>query len=108
MRRVRGYRKRPHLISGRRRFCKKNAGPKEPQRNPKAPKSTAPAGQKTAPAAFLARQRTALFLEFIALGPFFVDPGIVGRPHDRDHRRNAGWGGFRDVLFQYVLARAEQ
>ena len=42
------------------------------------------------PAAFLARRRTDLFLEFIALGPFLVDPGIVGRPDDRDHRRNAG------------------
>ena len=43
-----------------------------------------------------------LFRKFVAR-PFIVDPGIVGRPHDRDHGRNAGW---RD-LWQ-ILTRAEQ
>ena len=70
------------LISGTARFGKKNG-------LPPGAASIAPAGQEPAPAAGLALRGADLFREFIVHG-FVVDAGIVGRPDDGNHRRDAG------------------
>src|SRR5258707_11763627 len=72
------------------------------KRWPAVTKSAAPAGQKTAPAAGLAGRGVDLFREFIADG-FLIDPGIVWRPNNGNHRRDARGGAFGDIP-----ARAEQ
>ena len=111
-------RKRPHLISGSARFGKKNAAARRPRTasgaisrrepgpapdpvrgmpwiasgarfRPKTGRSAAPAGQETAPAAGLALGGVDLFRKLID-GGLVVDPGIVGRADDGDHRRDAG------------------
>src|SRR5260370_21489056 len=114
------------LISGTIRFCKKNACPRRVRtllstgflyasRYPpwiesgagfrsKSPCLTAPAGQKTAPAAGLGVRGIDLFREFIADG-FVIDTGIVGRPDDGDHGRNAR-RGTPDI--GNIMARPEQ
>src|SRR5437899_5442502 len=116
------------LISGTARFCKKNAAPRRVRtllstgllyasRYPPGSSwgagfrskplcLTSPAGQKTAPAAGLGVRGIDLFREFIADG-LVIDPGIVGRPDDGDHRWNVRRGA-PDVVLGNILARAEQ
>src|SRR6266851_6878777 len=114
------------LISGTARFGKKNAAPRGVRtlvltgllyasRYPPRIESgagfrskplclTSPEGQKAAPAAGLGVRGTHLFREFIDEG-VVIDPGIVGRPDDGDHGRNAR-RGTPDI--GNIMARPEQ
>jgi hypothetical protein len=82
-------RKRPHLISGTAPIGKKNAELET--------LVAAPAGQKSPPAAGLGLGRADLLREFVRRA-VVVDPGIVGRPDERNDRRNGGWNSLRNVL----------
>src|SRR5205085_12533882 len=62
----------------------------------------APAGEEAAPAAGLCCRRGDLFREFI-VRCVLVDPWIIGRPDDRDHR----WDR-RGVRLAKIGAGAEQ
>lgn len=112
-------RQRPHLISGMAPIGKKNAVPTKRfqakhglgldpwassgshQENASKQESrrlvAAPAGQKSSPAAGLGLGRADLFREFVRRA-VVVDPGIVGRPDERNDRRNGGWNSLRNVL----------
>src|ERR1700676_1946936 len=76
------------------------------RKTPPRADSPAPAGQEAPPTAGLTLCGGDPFGEFIGLG-FVIDPGIVRRPDNRDHRRDGGDNGlvghFRDIR-----PRAEQ
>src|ERR1700738_341692 len=76
------------------------------RKTPPLADSPAPAGQKTAPTAGLTLCGGDPFGEFICLG-FVIDPGIVGRADNRDHRRDGGGGGLVG-RFGDIRPRAEQ
>src|ERR1700736_1192765 len=59
------------------------------RKTPPRADSPAPAGQKAAPTAGLALCGSDPFGEFIGFG-LVIDPGIVGRPDNRDPRRVGG------------------
>ena len=59
--------------------------------------SRAPTGPESAPTAGLGLGRADLFREFVRRA-VVVDPVIVGRPDERNDRRNGGWNSLRNVL----------
>src|ERR1700732_1265866 len=70
------------------------------RKTPPRADSPAPAGQTAAPTAGLALCGSDTYGELSAFA-LVIDPGIVGRPDNRDRRRDGGGGGlvgrFRDI-----------